>query len=273
MRALLVLLVALSAAAPAGARADSSSVAPAPAPTRARMTRPIVDVITEADSLVKARGGARADHARLLLSWRAPWGERGAVTELAPALGDTSAIDTLYLCMQPGRNSPTFNGFSATLEFHCAPGDTLGDFWHFERTGANAGSLGVQFGPDPSFPVPQPWKVGGTGRPSWVPTSSGAQLKLVFAVPYTEAAPVDSATIYALGRVIIRHRRAALSGSAQPMCIEWREASLAFAMRDEPVVRRGERFAAWSLGGADACGTARGVGRPAGWKPGGKRPR
>jgi hypothetical protein len=115
--------------------------------------------------------------------------------------------------------------------------------------------------------------VGGTCRPSWISAPSGAQLKLVFAVPYTEAAPVDSATVYALGRVIIRHRRAALSGSAQPMCIEWREASLAFAIRDEPIVRRGERFVGWSSGDGDACGTARGPGRPAGWKPSAHRPR
>lgn len=184
-----------------------------------------------------------------------------------PQLADTLGMDTLYLCMQPGRSSPSFNGFTALLEFHCAPGDTLGDFWHFERNGRNAGGLAAQFGPDSSFPCPQPWQVSGVGRPGWVPASDGAQLRLVFAVPYLSATAVDSATIYALGRVVIRHRNAPLSGSAQPLCIEWREASLAFALRDEPIVRRGERFVSWNSPGGAVCAAARAPERPREWQP------
>ncbi len=252
-------------------RADSSTTQAGPgdslaagAPTRARSMQ---DVLVEADSLVRARGGAHAEHARLFLSWRAPWGHAGATPTLQPMLRDTAATDTLYLCMQPGRSSSTFNGFMATLEFRCAPGDTLGDFWAFERTGANAGGLGVQFGPVPEFPCPQPWAAAGAGRPAWTRTPTGGRLRLVFAVPYTQPGSVDSAGVYALARVLIRHQRARLAGSAQPLCVEWTEASLAFALKDEPVVRQGERFVSWNSPHGAVCDTWRSSGKPEPWTP------
>lgn len=273
-----------AAAPPSAVRTDSSGVphavsadsvaaaAPsAPAAPAAPRVRPMVELLTEADSVVRARGGAHAEHARLLLSWRAPWGQPRATTTLMPALRDTNGADTLYLCMRPGRTSPTFNGFMATLEFRCAPGDTLGAFWAFERTGANAGALGVQFGPEPEFPCPQPWVTAGVGRPAWTHTPTGGQLKLVFAVPYTQSGPVDSAGVYALARVLIRHNRARLSGSAQPMCIEWTESSLAFALKDEPIVRQGERFVSWNSPRGAVCDSWRNAARPESWKPAAKR--
>lgn len=243
----------------------------AAATTATPRVRPMVELLTEADSVVRARGGARAEHARLFLSWRAPWGQPRATTALVPTLRDTNGVDTLYLCMRPGRSSPTFNGFMATLDFRCAPGDTLGAFWAFERTGSNAGALGVQFGPEPEFPCPQPWVTAGVGRPAWTRTPTGGQLRLVFAVPYTQAGSVDSAGVYALARVLIRHQRSRLSGSAQPMCIEWTESSLAFALKDEPVVRQGERFVSWNSPRGEVCDTWRDTGKPQPWSPVPKR--
>lgn len=260
-------------AATAAHEAHTDSLATAAAPdsaghaSPAPVKRPIQAVLVEADSVVRARGGAHAEHARLFLSWRSPWGQVGATDALQPALDDTAATDTLYLCMQPGRSSPTFNGFMATLEFRCAPGDTLGDFWAFERTGVNAGGLAVQFGPQPEFPCPQPWTTPGMGRPAWTRTATGGRLRLVFAVPYTQAGAVDSAGVYALARVLIRHQRARLGGSAQPMCIEWTESSLAFALKDEPVVRRGERFVSWNSPRGAVCDPWRVPGKPESWSP------
>ncbi|MBI5170945.1 MAG: hypothetical protein HZA61_15755 [Candidatus Eisenbacteria bacterium] len=254
--------VLLAAAAAGTSHADGTRP-----DTTHRAVRPMVEVMTEADSAVRARGGARADAARLLLSWRAPWGAKRATQELRPSLADTTAEDTLYLCFRPGRTSPTFNGFTATLEFHCAPGDTLGPFWHFEKTGANAGGLAVQFGPEPRFPGPQPWTGPGMGRPAWEHTSEGGKLRLVFAVPYTQPGAVDSSGVYALGRVLIRHKRAALAGARQPICIEWKEASLAFALKDEPIVRQGERFVTWNAAPGEGCGRWNAVRKPESWKP------
>lgn len=261
------------------APAAGVTVAPTPAGTASPWrfvparpdTAPLTDesrrAIAVAESTVRANGGARADHASLLLTWKAPYGQKGAVSALLPALADTAAADTLYLCMIPGRTSPTFNGFTATLRFRCVTGDTLGDFWRFERTGANAGALAVQFGPQPGLAFPTPWIAQGVGKPAWVPEKNGAVLKLVFAVPYTQSAGVDSAKAYCLARVFIRHKGAKLSGRAQPMCIEWEESSLAFALRDEPVVRRGERFVSWNSPHGDACGAFGGPAKPAPWSP------
>ena len=278
-----------AAPAPAAAPADSAargagkpagvSIAPTPAgaaspwhfvparPDTAPLTDDARRAIAVAESTVRANGGPRAEHASLLLTWKAPYGQKGAVSALLPALADTAAADTLYLCMIPGRTSPTFNGFTATLRFRCVAGDTLGDFWHFERTGANAGALAVQFGPQPGLAFPTPWIAQGVGKPSWVPEKNGAVLKLVFAVPYTQSAGVDSAKAYCLARVFLRHKGAKLSGRTQPMCIEWEESSLAFALRDEPVVRRGERFVSWNSPHGDACAAFGGPAKPAPWSP------
>lgn len=234
-------------------------------------TKAFMDVLMAADSALKARGGSHAEHARLFLSWNRPWGMPGATTSLMPDLANPAAQDTLYLCFRPGRDTRTFSGFTAKLLFRPQGGDTLGAFWNFGRAGVNTTGIAVQFGPDPSFPMPMPWRVIGTGRPIMERTSSGLRLLMVYAVPYSEAGPVDSAKTYCLARVIIRHDMVALAGSHQPVCIEWEQASLAFALKDEPEVRQGERFVAWNSPEGAVCKPYRVPARTPAWTPGKSR--
>ncbi|MFN8589518.1 MAG: hypothetical protein U0704_17130 [Candidatus Eisenbacteria bacterium] len=264
-----LLLCAVLAAGPVHAdRAPDSTGA------RPRGASPsFVDLITRADSAVKARGGAAAPHARLYLSWHRPWGQPGATQMLTPDLAHPSAEDTLYLCFLPGRASTSFTGFTANLLIRPQPGDSLGPFWDFSKTGPNAGALAVQFGPDPSFPMRQPWTTRGMGQPVLERTPSGTRLRMVYAVGYLQGGTVDSATVQCLARVIVRHKNAHLAGATQPVCIEWESATLAYAMRDEPEVRLGERFACWGGKGAAACVPFRSPARAPAWKPGAASPR
>lgn len=234
-----------------------------------RATDPsFVELMARADSAVRARGGSKAPHARLYLSWNAPWGQKRASATLNPKLVDTVRDDTLYLCFLPGRTGDSFAGFTANLLIRPQPGDTLGPFWDFAKTGANAGGLAVQFGPDSSFPMAQPWRVKGMGQPILEKTPSGSRLRMVYAVGYKQGAPVDSGSVLCLARVLIRHRNAALAGARQPVCIEWESATLAYALKDEPEVNVGERFACWAGTGNTACAPFRTPMRAPAWKPG-----
>lgn len=226
----------------------------------------------EADSLLALRGGrAHADSARLYLTWNAPWGQRRARDQHVNSCAGRDSADTLYLSFLPGRASRGFNGFTALLQIHPAAGDTLGPWWQFERTGANAGALALQFDLDSTFSAPQPWKVAGVPHLSYVRSEGAASLRLVYAVPRPQARPIAADTVYTLGRLIFRHRRD-LPGCSQPVCIEWKESSLAFALKDEPIVRVGERVASWNSPGSAACDPVRGARRPASWRPGDARP-
>ncbi len=216
-----------------------------------------------ADSLVKAQGGPRGDKALLFLTWNAPYGMRGARDTRAPRTR-AGGIDTLYLAFMPGRRSETFNGFTAELYFHAAPGDTLGTWWHMEKTGENAGALMAQFGPDPSFPQRQPWSGEGKGFVKLDRTSTTSKLRMVFAVPEGTGTALHPDSVYTLARVLLKHDRD-LPGRTQPVCIEWGSAGLAFALKDEPQVKRGERFVGFASADGKVCSAPRARIEP--WHP------
>jgi len=89
---------------------------------------------------------------------------------------------------------------------------------------------------------------------------------MVFAVPYEGAGPVVADSVYALCRVIFKHRPSRrLAGCEQPVCVEWGKATLAFGPKDEPEVSRGERFVAFA-GAYSICEPFKGP-RVAAWKP------
>lgn len=224
-------------------------------------------LLAEADSMLKLRGGVHAEDAQLFLSWNAPWGQRRARTALTPRCDDTTAVDTLYLSFLPGRTSQGFNGFTSRLTFHSASADTLGPWWHMEsRGGENGGNLLVEFGPSPDMPGPQPWNVSGQAVSQLKRTPRDVDLTLLFAVNHLMARPIVADTIYTLCRVLVRHRRATrLSGCGQPVCIEWSRATMAFAIKDEPEVRRGERFVTYGAEGT-SCREWRDS-RTQPWKP------
>lgn len=259
----------VGAQAPAPERLPASAVIERVTPDSARRGTPVNmdSVLSEAEAAVRARGGVRADSARLLLTWKRPWGVRGAQTNWVPNCGDSTTVDTLYLSFRPGRTSERFNGFSGTLHFRPLPGDSLGPYWNFEKGGANAGGVAIEFGPDDTFAWPQPWKSRGIGQIFASREGPAVRLLFVYAVNFLEPGAVHADSVYVLGRVLFRHRRSQLDGCAQPVCVEWSEASLAFAMRDEPRVSRGERFVGWGDRGAAACVPYRGPGRTRAWQP------
>ena len=250
-----------------------AAAAAAPAPRAARDTtrKPIPRYLNlelqHADSVVRAQGGPRADKAQLYLSWNAPWGAPRATLTRAPRCADAAAMDTLYLSFFPGRTGPGFNGFAGELQFHPTGGDTLGTWWHFEHGAENAGHLTVQWGPDAGFPGPQPWRVSGQGFVKLERTPTLASLRLVFAVPHEQSVPNAADTIYTLCRIVIAHARP-LPGCERPVAIEWRWASLAFGLKDEPRVSRGSRFVAWA-GPESICDPFRGPHAEA-WRPPGR---
>jgi len=221
--------------------------------------------LAEADSLVKAQGGPRGDKALLFLTWNAPYGMRRARDTRPPRTRmGTGGIDTLYLAFMPGRQSDTFNGFTAELYFRAAPGDTLGTWWHMEKAGENAGALMAQFGPDPSFPQRQPWHLGGQGFVKLDRTPTANKLRMVFAVPDGSGAALHPDSVYTLARVLLKHDRD-LPGRTQPVCIEWASAGLAFGLKDEPQVKRGERFVGFGSADGGVCSSYRVRIEP--WRP------
>lgn len=240
--------------------AETSSQGAAPSAPK----RPMAELLAHADSVVKQQGGPRAEKALLFLTWNAPYGMRGA-RDTRPARVKAAGIDTLYLAFMPGRASDSFNGFTADLIFRAAPGDTLGPWWHMEKTGENAGALMAQFGPDASFPQRQPWKVAGQGFVKLDRTPTTAKLRMVFAVPNGEGAALKADSVYTLARVLLKHERD-LPGRTQPVCVEWGTAGLAFRLKDEPQVKRGERFVGYASRDGGVCSAYRGRIEP--WRPG-----
>ncbi len=224
-------------------------------------------VLSQADSAVKRRAGAHVDQAQLFLSWNAPWGSKRARQVRTPVCADSTSEDTLYLSFLPGRVAGRFTGFTGQLLFRATAADTLGPWWHMEgKGGANAGSLRVEWASAPDFGWRQPFPVPGQGFVILERTPTAARLRMVFAVPYERSGPIAADAIYTLCRVILRHRpERALAGCEQPVCVEWGMATLAFGPKDEPQVRRGERFVAF--GGPHAlCEPFKGP-RVEAWKP------
>lgn len=269
---LAVLLLVADAMRVHAAEGGSSTPAPLASPspadsTRQKRTFTIQRELAKADSLLKLRGGVHAEDAQLFLSWNAPWGMKRARTALTPVCSDTTTADTLYLSFLPGRPSAGFSGFTARLAFHGTGADTLGPWWHWEgKGGENGGNIQVEFGPTPELPGRMPWAAVGHGFTQLKRTPTDLNLLLLYAVSQDAATPIVSDSIYTLARIVIRHRRAGrLDGCGQPVCVEWQSATLGFALKDEPEVRRGERFVTYGAN-ARSCDERRGVVVPA-WKP------
>jgi len=224
-------------------------------------------LLAQADSVVKAQGGPRADNAQLFLSWNAPWGAKRAQQARRTACSDSTVEDTLFMSFLPGRVGKKFSGFTSELHFRATGGDTLGPWWHMEgKGGENAGTLRVEWAAAPGFGWKQPFPVNGQGYVLLNRTPSVARLKMVFAVPWPDAGPIAPDSIYTLCRLILKHRPSRrLAGCDQPVCVEWGRATLAFALKDEPEVSRGERFVAFA-GPYAICEPFKGP-RVAAWKP------
>jgi len=266
----LALVLLLAAARPGWAAEpleDSVRTVPDSGSHALRAPGSFTRIMAEADSAVKAQGGARAPDAQLYLSWNAPWGARGAQKARRVACSDSTTEDTLYLSFLAGRTAQRFTGFTGQLYFRATGSDTLGAWWHMEgKGGENAGSLRVEWAGAPGFTVKQPFPNPGQGFVLLDRTPGAARLRMVFAVPYDGAGPIAPDSIYSLCRVILKHRPSRrLAGCEQPVCVEWARATLAFGPKDEPEVSRGERFVAFN-GAYAICEPFKGPRVPT-WKP------
>ena len=254
----------LTAAAPVTAaaadttRAGASATTPAPASSR---------LVTPGSGIVPA-GTVGSE---VYLAWHAPYGEPRATDALAVSCGDSTAADTLWLSFKPGRGSPAFAGFSATLMFRPVGPDSLGNFW---RTGCGTplpAGFSARFDPDLGYR--QPWRVQGAGGTFYDCREGGARLRMVWAVPANQASGINADTLLALGRIVIHHPPARFARCNEPVCIEWTEAELVYEVGAWGAVKlahQGDhRFVSWNATGSDVCAPLRGhsVIRPKPWSP------
>lgn len=202
--------------------------------------------------VLAAPPGAAPREYRMFLSAGAPWGEPGARAEFGAACGDTVSRDTLYLSFEPPADDTAFVAFQGEVYIYAQPGDTLGNFWSMERGARNNGGLIIQFGPDGTFPQPQPWTTQGLGSVAYDRTAQSGRLRFVFAVPYTHPEVVKAGRRYVLGRIILGAKRGGLEGCVRPVCLEWHTASFGYLGRPmEKVNSGGSRWLSRGATGAE----------------------
>lgn len=230
-----------------------------PGPTPLRLLLPLLVLLApallgaaprpKAPARGPAAAGTTAPHEspanRIFLTARAPFGAPRAAESLPVACGDTTSRDTLWLCFEPAADETTMVGFSAEVFVYAQPGDTLGSYWAMERGGANNGGLTVTFGPDETFPQPQPWTTQGIGTALYDRTPRSGRFRFLYVMPMGKAGPVTAGTRYVLGRIVLGAKHAGLTGCEQPVCIEWHSATVQYRAGEKVVVEKsGSRWVA-----------------------------
>jgi hypothetical protein len=193
--------------------------------------------------------------ARVALSWNAPPGEPRAATTLTTACGDTSAKDTLYVCLIPGRDLPTLLGFTAEVRFRPEPPDTLADYWHARRSTIRLRHFDVEAPTDSRmgemcpFPDQRLW----SWRTEVVP--DGARARVLFGVPSKQARPLVAGHTYVLAMVLVDRPPAGDRACAQPLCVQWVSGTIALVHGYEPRLAIGDRFVGLRAPVDDVCAT------------------
>jgi len=206
-------------------------------------------------------GRAEGGDSRIHLSWRDAYGQPRAVDNIAMTC-DSTLQDTLFLTMESGKDSPTFNGFTATLYFRAPQGDSLAPAWRISEK-QNPDWVTVLFDTEHNATVAAPWERG-QGLNAWKydATRGSGRMRLMFGTGQTGSVKKDQR--YVLARVLIQHP-GAKAACTQPICVEWQTSTLSFNFGDEADVNQGARFVSWNGRGAcDPFLPARG---PAPWKP------
>lgn len=206
-------------------------------------------------SPVVARAAIQPDTtgARLVLTWNAPAGAPRASLDLPPACADSARADTLYLCMVPGQDAPSFNGFTAELRLRPAPTDSIADHWLAKLPNGDLRPFEAWFAPDSSAEADSPFRVQGFGRMFSDVRGASVRLRLVYAVPETRAASVRSGRTYVLAAVIVTRPSKLDRACRQPFCVVWEKGTLAFQVGYEPTIERGERVVGLSAAAGQAC--------------------
>ena len=210
---------------------------------------------------------ARAEETEIFLTWHAPWGYPGA-TDTLSADCDTTGADTLWIAFKPGKAHPSFIAEEATLLFHPTPGETLSGWWYEVATDLSSPRLRLQFHPNPGLGYPQPFKSNGVGASRWDRVGASARLRLVYAVPYTEGAAIES-RLLALGRIIVRQPLPTATACRQPVCIELADSRLAYYVgTDFEKLREGpHRFVSLNSPGGAIALSFRRTARLKPWRP------
>lgn len=236
--------------APRAAPPDSVRALAVPAPERAAFDS------TRGDSFAESQ---------LFLSWKAPYGEPGARTNLDLTCGDTSEVDTLYLTFETGRDLRGFFGGAGKLRVHPAVGDTLGPFWRTGAGGPNSGTVRFQFDPDSTFPCPQPWVRPGISIPSSEFRPWGSEYSFIHAVILGDQVPISGRTRYCFGRMLFEQRRCWLPGARQPVCIEWVSAVYSGGGLDIPIESGSARYVTLNSPDGSVSGPYRSAQKPRRW--------
>jgi hypothetical protein len=153
---------------------------------------------------------------RVYLSWNGPWGSSRARPFIVPDCADSTHDDTLYVCIDPGRDT-TLIGVTATLWFRPADRDTLGHAWHFDDP--TVPRLRAHFGDQPACGATTPWGGLGAGGARYHALTDAGVLRMIWAVAANQAAHVDSGRVYLFGRVWRRTRDP--KECKRALCIEW----------------------------------------------------
>src|SRR5262249_34289393 len=107
-------------------------------------------------------------------------GPAGATTTLEASVCDTNLVDTLYLCVDPGKDSPRFLGLDAELYFHAPEGTQLPRFWRSDDYETKGGPLHVIFDDDEDRGFVRPFNSPGMGGTRYDYTSGSGRLRWVY---------------------------------------------------------------------------------------------
>jgi len=213
---------------------------------------------------------AAAAEARLMLSWNAPYGTSRARDAIVVPC-DSAGVDTLYLSFDPGRDS-TVIGMSATVYFHAAEGDTLGQFWKFDDMNGRYSPIRVSFDSDSAFGFTTPFLTPGAGQGRYDYVSGSGRVRMVYAIAANAASRVKAGHSYGLARLMVRRPPQGIGGCSQPMCVELHVATLAFAEQDVVDQNRGPRWVSINSPDGKVCETFRSTYGAKSWKPSGTKP-
>lgn len=247
-----------------------------------RRAMPVLTLLALVALAFPPRAGAEGLPGRVFLSWHAPYGTPGASDFLNFVPGDTTRVDTLFVCAETDSDSKSVYGYNALFYFHSTGADTLREFWrmgspagidsagsHLQREDSTGVSpigkanvdtpyLGLVCNADPQLVVPAPWPRGNSislFRYDWY--RSSGRLRILFVVPANKLFSVQAGRRYCWGRILLRRPPAEVSSARQPVCVELNSMTVIYGPGLQHEIARGERWVA--VNSRDACAERRGV--------------
>jgi hypothetical protein len=225
----------------------------------AASTGPAAAVIAPSDT-------SRAPDSKMYLTWRAPYGQPRATDEIAAACGDSTVMDTLYMCLDPGQDFEHFQSFTATVYFWAGTGDTLDPHWNY-GDGRTIHGLVIQYAPEGIAGTEPLWPNSAFAVSGYSSTRASGKLRMVAAGPAGHGWPIHGGTMYVAARLLVPHAALKKKGCDGPICVEWSLALLGLGGGQLPEVKSGERFVSWNSRGGKVCGPMRSFAAPKPWQP------